>query len=96
MGYSEYFVYLDNGANGLSIDRPGFNALMTDIPSDKIDTVIVRDISRIARNQALVMEVIDTFEQYGVKLVSLQEGELTPSLDDWMVHLLAGHTQKLR
>ncbi|GEM_PF-6114714 len=45
-----YDVYIDNGETGTKVDRPGFNRLMEDIRSGKVDCVVVKDFSRFGRN----------------------------------------------
>jgi len=43
-------VYSDNGANGLSFDRPAFQEMMSAIKKGEVDCVIVKSICRISRN----------------------------------------------
>ena len=42
--------YIDNGYSGTIFDRPGFQKLLKDIECGLIDTVIVKDLSRLGRN----------------------------------------------
>ena len=50
LGYVNPITYVDNGASGLSFDRPAFSDMNADIAAGKIDAVIVHSISRIGRN----------------------------------------------
>ena len=43
-------VYADNGHTGTVFDRPEFNRLMSDIRSDRIKCLVVRDLSRFGRD----------------------------------------------
>ena len=42
--------YIDNGYSGTTFDRPGFQNLSRDIECGLINTVIVKDLSRLGRN----------------------------------------------
>ena len=43
-------VYTDNGETGTKFDRPDFQRMMEDVRSGKINCIIVKDLSRFARD----------------------------------------------
>lgn len=43
--------YVDNGYSGMIDSRPGLNRMIVDITTNKINMVIVKDISRLTRNK---------------------------------------------
>lgn len=43
-------LYCDNGRTGTNFERPGFESLMEGIRTNKIDCVVVKDLSRFGRN----------------------------------------------
>lgn len=43
--------YIDNGYSGMLASRPGLNKMILDIYTNKINMVIVKDISRLTRNK---------------------------------------------
>ncbi len=43
-------VYTDNYATGTNFDRPGFQRMLADCESGKINCIIVKDLSRFGRN----------------------------------------------
>ncbi len=45
-----YDYYIDDGYSGTNYDRPGFRRMLTDIELGKINTVVVKDLSRFGRN----------------------------------------------
>ena len=45
-----YRSYSDNGRTGTNFDRPGFEHMMEDVRTGKIDCIVVKDLSRFGRN----------------------------------------------
>lgn len=43
-------LYCDNGRTGTNFERPGFESLMESIRTNKVDCVVVKDLSRFGRN----------------------------------------------
>ena len=73
-GYGDCAVYHDNGVGGNTLDRPDMTALLYNIRSGDIKRVIVRDVSRLARDYILLQKLIDFLAEYEVELVSVSEG----------------------
>jgi hypothetical protein len=69
-------IYRDCGASGTTPDRPAMNALTADIKAGTLGAVIASDMARIARNVALMSEWRELLRAYGVKLVTLADGEI--------------------
>ena len=44
-GYNDFIIYRDNGESGLTLDRPGMNALMADVRKGRIQTIIHDNLS---------------------------------------------------
>lgn len=69
-----YDVYTDNGETGTKFDRPGFNRLMEDIRSGKVDCVVVKDLSRFGRNYMEAGTLLETIFPYmGVRFIAVNE-----------------------
>ena len=43
-------IYCDNGWTGTNFERPGFECLMNDVRSGKVNCIVVKDLSRFGRN----------------------------------------------
>ncbi len=72
--------YIDDGFTGTDFDRPGFQRLKADVASGKISCVIVKDLSRFARNAAGSGDYIDDFfVRHKVRFISLNNGVDTVS-----------------
>ena len=66
--------YVDDGHTGTDANREDFQRLLSDVMSGKINCVIVKDLSRFARNYSDAGSLIDNlFVQMGVRFISLAE-----------------------
>ena len=66
--------YVDDGHTGTDADREDFQRLLADVMNGKINCVIVKDLSRFARNYSDAGSLIDNlFVQMGVRFISLAE-----------------------
>ena len=66
--------YVDDGHTGTDANREDFQQLLSDVMSGKINCVIVKDLSRFARNYSDAGSLIDNlFVQMGVRFISLAE-----------------------
>ena len=66
--------YIDNGYSGILSSRPALNKLMIDIIRNKIDMVIVKDMSRLTRDKNLTSYYTDIFfPDNDVRLISVTE-----------------------
>lgn len=64
--------YEDDGVSGYLFDRPGFGQLMADLDRD-IDTVYVKDFSRLGRHNAKVLLLLDEFQERGKHLIVIDD-----------------------
>ena len=66
--------YCDDGWSGTNFDRPAFQRMIGDIEAGKVNTVIVKDLSRFGREYAQMGLYIEHyFEEKGVRFLSLAE-----------------------
>lgn len=72
--------YVDDGYSGTSFDRPDFRRLEADIVAGKIGCVVVKDLSRFARNYTDSGYYIENFfVRYGVRFIAVNNGVDTAS-----------------
>lgn len=64
--------YEDDGISGYIFDRPGFQQMMADLKKD-IDTVYVKDFSRLGRHNAKVLLLLDEFQERGKHLIVIDD-----------------------
>jgi DNA invertase Pin-like site-specific DNA recombinase len=65
-------TYVDDGCTGTTTDREDFQRLLADVYAKKINCVIVKDLSRLARNYTDAGSLIENlFVQMNVRFISL-------------------------
>ena len=66
--------FVDDGYTGSNFDRPGFQQMMDGVRSGKIDTIIVKDLSRFGRDYIGVGEYMEQiFPLLGVRLIAIND-----------------------
>lgn len=66
--------YVDDGYTGTSFDRPGFQRLLLDMKDNKINTVIVKDLSRLGRNYVEVGNYMEQiFPLYKIRFIAIND-----------------------
>lgn len=78
--------YIDDGWSGTNFDRPDFQRMKSDIEDGKIDVVLVKDLSRLGRNQIETSLCIQAFfPQYDVRFIAVSENiDTAKGEDDFM------------
>ncbi|MCL2299124.1 MAG: recombinase family protein, partial [Firmicutes bacterium] len=79
--------YADDGYSGTNFDRPHFQRMIFDIKQGKVNLVIVKDLSRFARNAGGAAYYVDMFEEYNVRFIAIDDGVDTLRGDDIVLPL---------
>lgn len=56
-----YKIYVDDGWSGTNFQRPQFSAMIEDIQEEKVNCVLVKDLSRFGRNYIEAGHYLETF-----------------------------------
>jgi DNA invertase Pin-like site-specific DNA recombinase len=72
-GYSDYFIYEDEGFSGGNINRPKFKSMMRDANLKKFDAIICYRLDRISRNVSDFSTLIDELNSLGIDFISIRE-----------------------
>lgn len=84
-------IYFDDGVSGTTISkRKGFSKMVSDAKSGLIDIILVKSVSRFARNLIDLLEVVKDFRKQGIEIYFEQQH--VSSLDikcDQMITLYA-------
>ena len=88
-------VYSDEALTGTKENRSGFQSLLTDCRAGKIDMVIVKSISRLARNTVTLLETVRELKSLGVDVFFEEQNIHTLSCEgELMLTILAGYAQE--
>ncbi len=69
-----YQVYCDNGKSGTDFERPDFERMMKDVERQKVNCIVVKDLSRFGRNYVEAGYYLETiFPALGVRFVAIQD-----------------------
>ncbi|MCL2286846.1 MAG: recombinase family protein [Firmicutes bacterium] len=80
-GWTLTEIYQDDGFSGTNQNRPAFRRMIAHIKSGHINTILIKDLSRLGRNYLEVGSLTEIFlPEHGCELISLSE-----KLDDMMV-----------
>ena len=72
--------YIDDGYSGYTMDRPGFNQLKKDLNDNKVNLIIVKDLSRIGRHSPKVQLFLENILESGKRVVA--PGDNYDTLDE--------------
>lgn len=59
-------LYIDNGISGFQNKRPGFQAMMKDARAGKLDFILVKSVSRFARNTETLLKATRELKRLGI------------------------------
>ncbi len=69
-----YDTYVDDGFSGTDFDRPSFQRLLEDMKSEKINCIIVKDLSRLGRNHFEAGNYIEkVFPLFNIRFIAIND-----------------------
>ncbi len=71
---SDDHIYADQAQSGARSDRPSLAALMAAAHSGEFDVVLVDDLSRLARDNHLMLSIIAELHFDGIRVISVADG----------------------
>lgn len=77
-------IYIDDNISGTTFDRPGIRELEQDILKGHINILLVKDLSRLGRNNAKTLVFLDFLEENGVRVITA-DGRFDSSTDGDLV-----------
>ena len=73
-GFPNPTHFTDDGISGTCFDRPGFTAMMEQVEAGNVETIIVKDMSRLGRDYLKVGQIMEILRQRGVRLIAINDG----------------------
>lgn len=94
-GYELYKLYADEGISGKQIKhRKQFQQMMIDAKAKKFDKVVVKDVSRFARNTVDLLQSVRELKSYGVQIDFLNNGEVMEGGSEFILTILGAMAQQ--
>ena len=82
-GWTVYDCYIDDGYSGTNFNRPDFERMIDDVEHEKINMVVVKDLSRLGRNYLMSGQYTEVyFPDRGVRFIALNDGIDTINTDN--------------
>ena len=88
--------FYDDGYSGTNFNRPGFTALLEEIEAGRVDTLVVKDLSRFGRNYLQVgyyTEIV--FPIKGVRFIAINNNVDTIQNADQIILLNQGRIEEM-
>lgn len=74
-GYANIIIFADDGVSGVTMNRPGYQAMIAELEKDHAAAVFVKDMSRLGRNYIEVGRLTEEFlPQHEIRLVAISDG----------------------
>ena len=101
-GFKNLKFFVDDGYSGVSFTRPAFMELMELAEAGKVETIIVKDHSRLGRNRLIVGQLLEEdFVRLGVRYIAIMDNIDTKEglsdflpVQDWFNEMHAKNTSK--
>ena len=88
-------VYSDEAITGTKEERPGFQHMLEDCRNGKIDLILPKSISRLARNTVTLLETVRRLKALGVDIFFEEQNIHSMSADgELMMTILASYAQE--
>jgi site-specific DNA recombinase len=82
-------IYIDDNVSGSTFDRTGLMQFQNDLENGKIDILVLKDLSRLGRNNAKTLLFLDYLEEHNIRVItadgrfdSIKDNEMV-GIDTW-------------
>ncbi len=75
--FDEKHIYVDEAISGSIHNRPGLQALEKAIENKEVQAVAVDDLSRLSRSNHQMLTLVQKFDYFQVKIISVSDGIMT-------------------
>ncbi|KUO75380.1 MAG: hypothetical protein APF81_10380 [Desulfosporosinus sp. BRH_c37] len=82
--------------SGLDFNRKGLKEVMEAVEAERVDIVLAKSVCRIGRDMRWIMACVDERGEYGVKLMTFDNGELNFKPLRAVIYCRVGPEEQLR
>lgn len=75
--FDKKHIYVDEAISGSIHNRPGLQALEKAIENKEVQAVAVDDLSRLSRSNHQMLTLVQKFDFYQIKIISVSDGIIT-------------------
>ena len=72
-GWTRFRHFTDDGISGTTFDRPSFKAMIQLVEDGEVETIILKDMSRLGRDYLVVGQLREFFRKKGVRLIAIND-----------------------
>lgn len=81
-GWTRFKHFTDDGISGTTFERPEFKQMMNAVHDGEVDTIIIKDMSRLGRDYLVVGQLREVFRKQGVRLIAINDNHDSDRGDD--------------
>ena len=81
-GWTRFRHFTDDGISGTTFDRPSFKAMIQLVEDGEVETIILKDMSRLGRDYLVVGQLREFFRKKGVRLIAINDNHDSSNGDD--------------
>ena len=73
-GFKNAVHFTDDGVSGTRFNRAGLNQMLEEIEADRVETLIIKDMSRLGRDYLRVGLFMETLRERDIRLIAVNDG----------------------
>ncbi|MCL2774326.1 MAG: recombinase family protein [Oscillospiraceae bacterium] len=81
-GFANIMCYQDDGYSGTNFNRPGWQGMITAVETGEVQTILLKDTSRMGRSYLQCGLYREMFREKGIRLISVNDGIDTANGED--------------
>ena len=89
-GWTRFRHFTDDGISGTTFDRPSFKAMIQLVEDGEVETIILKDMSRLGRDYLVVGQLREFFRKKGVRLIAINDNHDSCHRSGWRDKCLIG------
>ena len=94
-GWTRFRHFTDDGISGTTFDRPSFKAMIQLVEDGEVETIILKDMSRLGRDYLVVGQLREFFRKKGVRLIAINDNHDSSDIGKG-VKSIAGRIEEYR
>ena len=81
-GWTRFRHFTDDGISGTTFERPSFKEMISLVEDGEVETIVLKDMSRLGRDYLVVGQLREFFRKKGVRLIAINDNHDSSNGDD--------------